>query len=73
MGVFGDHRDWNPIHTAPLGEDVSLMVTDGRGESYRLLCPCRHTAAGWVSSSKGTPLAVTPVEWKRYIPLRKKR
>ena len=31
------------------------------------------TAAGWVNSSKGTPLAVTPVKWKRYVPDRRKQ
>jgi hypothetical protein len=35
--------------------------------------PCRRTAAGWVSSNKGTPLVVTPIKWKQYIPSREKR
>jgi hypothetical protein len=33
------------------------MVTDGQGEPYALNWPCRRTAAGWVSSNKGTLLA----------------
>jgi hypothetical protein len=38
--------DWRPIDTAPWEEDVTLLVTDGRG---------------------GTPLAVTPLQWKPYV------
>jgi hypothetical protein len=64
MRVLENNYGWNPIETAPLEEDVSLEVTDGRGAPYRLPNPCRRTASGWVSSSKGTPLAVTPVRWK---------
>jgi hypothetical protein len=61
---------WLSIDSAPLDEDVALLVTDGPSEPYPLKLPCRLTAAGWVSSSKGTPLAVTPVKWKPYIPPR---
>ena len=64
---------WNPIESAPLYEDVTLQVTDGRGEPYTLLDPSRLIAAGWVSSGKGTPLAVTPVKWRRYLPARSRR
>jgi hypothetical protein len=52
------------VDTAPLNEDVRLLVTDGQGEPYLLPYPCRRIAMGWVSS-KGTPLAVHPVKWKR--------
>jgi hypothetical protein len=57
---------WKPIESAPLDEDVGLQVTDGRGKPYTLRNPSRLTAAGWVSSGKGTPLAVTPVRWRPY-------
>jgi hypothetical protein len=60
--------DWRLIDTAPLDQDVTLLVTDGRGEPYPLPYPCKLTAAGWVSSDKGTPLAVTPLRWKPYVP-----
>jgi hypothetical protein len=64
--------DWRLIDTAPLDQDVTLLVTDGRGEPYRIPYPCKRTAeAGWVTSSKGTALAVTPLQWKPYIPPRK--
>jgi hypothetical protein len=36
-----------------------LIDTDGHGEPYAVFKPFRLTAAGWVSSEKGTPLAVT--------------
>jgi hypothetical protein len=58
---------WKPIQSAPFDEDVILQVTDGRGEPYSLRTPSRLTAAGWVSSRKGTPLAVTPVKWRRHF------
>jgi hypothetical protein len=74
MGVLADRYEWRPIaDAAPLDEDVTLLVTDGRGDPYRLPYPCRRTAAGWVSSSGGTPLAVTPLKWKPYTPPRKRK
>ena len=66
--MFSEKFGWQPIDTAPVGKDVMLMVTDGQGEPYAVLKPFKLTAAGWVSSGKGTPLAVTPVLWKPYIP-----
>jgi hypothetical protein len=73
MRVLEDNYGWNPIDTAPFDEDVTLEVTDGRGAPYRLPNPCRLTASGWVSSSKGTLLAVTPVKWKPHPAGRWKR
>jgi hypothetical protein len=68
MRVLENNFGWSPIDTAPLDEDVMLEVTDDRGECYRLPNPCRLTASGGVSSSKGTPLVVTPVKWKPHNP-----
>ena len=67
MWVPEDNYGWQSIDNAPFDVDVTLQVTDGRGAPYRLPNPCRLTASGWVSSSKGTPLAVTPVRWKPYL------
>jgi hypothetical protein len=64
MRSIHDSFGWRSLDSAPLDEDVTLLVTDGASEPYQLKLPCRRTAAGWVSSSKGTPLAVTPVKWK---------
>ncbi|HMF16898.1 MAG TPA: hypothetical protein VKE98_06790 [Gemmataceae bacterium] len=69
MEKFG----WQPIDTAPVGKDVVLMVPDGQGEPYAVLKPFKLTAAGWVSSGKGTPLAVTPLQWRLYVARPKKR
>jgi hypothetical protein len=52
---------WKSLESAPLNEDISLLVTHGRGTPYILVNPSRLTAAGWVSLNKGTPLAVTPL------------
>src|ERR1700683_3321807 len=66
--------DWRPIDTAPWEEDVTLLVTDGRGEPYPIPYPCKRTAdSGGVNSSRGTPLAVTPLQWKPYVSRLKKR
>jgi hypothetical protein len=64
---------WKSLESAPLDEDVTLQVTDGRGKPYILVNASKLTAAGWVSSSKGTLLAVTPVAWRRYFPPRGRR
>ena len=64
--MFSDKFGWHPISTAPINADSMLMVTDG-GEPYAVLKPFKLTAAGWVSSGKGTALAVTPLQWKRYV------
>jgi hypothetical protein len=65
--MFSEKFGWQPINTAPLDKDVMLFVTDGQGEPYAVYKPFKLTAAGWVSSGKGTPLAVTPLLWKPYI------
>jgi hypothetical protein len=66
--MFSEKFGWQPIETVPIGKDVMLFVTDGQGEPYAVYKPFKLTAAGWVSSGKGTPLAVTPLLWKPYIP-----
>jgi hypothetical protein len=60
------NHDWNPIESAPFDEDIALEVTDGRDKPYVLQWSCRRTATGWINSTKGTPLAVTPVRWRPY-------
>jgi hypothetical protein len=67
MRVLKNDFGWSLIDTAPFDEDVMLEVTDGQGEPYRLRNPCRLTASGWGSSSKGTGLVVTPVRWKHTL------
>ena len=50
--MFSERFGWKPIDTAPIDQDVALIVTDG-GEPYELYRPFKLTAAGWVSSGKG--------------------
>jgi len=66
MRVIQYSAGWQPLDSAPMDKDVTLLVTDGLSEPYPLKLPSRLTAAGWVSSAKGTPLAVTPTKWKPY-------
>jgi hypothetical protein len=68
MRVLENNFGWSLIDTAPFDQDVMLEVTDGQGEPYRLRHPSRLSVSGWVSSSKGTPLVVTPVKWKPHNP-----
>ena len=67
MRLIQHSAGWLSLDSAPLEEDVTLLVTDGASEPYPLKLPSKLTAAGWVSSSRGTPLAVTLVKWKPYI------
>ena len=69
MRLIQDTFGWRAIETAPLDEDEALLVTEGLSEPYELKYPCKRTDAGWVNSSRGTPLAVT---WKPYRPVRKR-
>jgi hypothetical protein len=68
MRALVDRFGWKPLDTAPFDQDATLMVSDGRGTTYALKSPFRLTVAGRVSASKGTPLSVTPLQWKRYFP-----
>jgi hypothetical protein len=69
MRALVDRFGWKPLDTAPFDQDVTLMVSDGRGTPYALKSPFRLTAAGWVSANKRTPLVVTPLQWKPYFPV----
>jgi hypothetical protein len=59
--MFSERYGWKPIDSAPVDQDVALIVTDG-GKPYLLNGPFKLTTAGWVSSGKGTRLAVTPLQ-----------
>jgi hypothetical protein len=69
--MFSEKFGWQPINTAPIDKDVMLIVTDG-GKPYAVLKPFKLTAVGWISSGKGTPLAVRPLQWKPYVARTKK-
>jgi len=38
-----EEKGWISVDTAPLNEDVKLLVTDGQGGPYVLPHPCRRT------------------------------
>jgi hypothetical protein len=52
---------------------IRAALIAGGGKPYLLNGPFKLTAAGWVSSGKGTPLAVTPLQWRPYVARPKKR
>jgi hypothetical protein len=58
---------WKSLECVPLDEDVIVLVSDGRGEPYRLSFPCKLTHVGWVSSGKGAFLTVTPLKWRTFF------
>jgi hypothetical protein len=64
--MFSERYGWKPIDSAPVDQDVALIVTDG-GKPYLLNGPFKLTAAGWVSSGESTRLAVTPLQWRPYF------
>jgi hypothetical protein len=55
---------WKPIETAPLDEDVTVLVIGGTGDTYALPFAAKRTLNGWLSSRNGTHLLVTPVKWR---------
>jgi hypothetical protein len=55
---------WKPIETAPLAEDVMVLVISETGDTYALPFAARRTSNGWISSRNGTHLLVTPVKWR---------
>jgi hypothetical protein len=63
---------WTPIQQAPNDIDVRLRVVGDDGSTYVLPVPCRLKDGVWISSAKGTPLKVRPVEWQRFWTLPKK-
>jgi hypothetical protein len=56
--------------TAPVGEDVTLLVREGRGRRYRLPYPCRRTAAGRISSSNGTLQTAAAAKRRNATPMK---
>jgi hypothetical protein len=58
--MFSERFGWQPIDMAPIDKDVALIVTNGQGEPYAVFKPFKLTAAGWVSSGKGTPWRPLP-------------
>ena len=79
MGCMGRTKfgspDWQPIETCPSDEDVTLLVSDGSAQPYRLPFNCKRTSDGWVNAKTGSLLTVEPTRWHRptRMPLEKPR
>ena len=58
---------WQPITTAPLGQDLELAVIDG-GHNYALVFPCRRDVAGrgWIKVDTGERVEVHPTHWREW-------
>jgi hypothetical protein len=55
--------DWQPIDSAPFGEDLQLSVIEGE-EFHFLVFPCRRTKDGWLHGLTGTLVPVRPTHWR---------
>ena len=53
--------NWQPIHSAPFGQDLQLSVIEG--EVHSLAFPCRQTAGGWMNRS-GKKVDINPSHWR---------
>jgi hypothetical protein len=57
---------WQPIESAPKGENLRLRVMDAAGAEYSLSFPCMLTDRGFVTP-KGTVLQVAPTHWMSFM------
>lgn len=61
----GSGRMWQPIATAPYGDELQLAVIDRDGE-HCLVFPCRRTADGWLHAATGARIDVRPTHWRAW-------
>ena len=57
--------DWQPIDSAPFGEDLQLSVIEG-DEVHFLVFPCRRTTEGWLHGLTNKPVPVRPTHWRLF-------
>lgn len=57
--------DWQPIATAPFGEDLELSVIEN-GEVHSLVFPCRRSGQGWSDSHTRREVPVHPTHWRSW-------
>jgi hypothetical protein len=55
--------DWQPIATAPFGEDLELSVIEN-GEVHSLAFPCRRSEDGWSERQTNRIVGVYPSHWR---------
>jgi hypothetical protein len=66
MDLSGSDKQWNPISTAPMEENLEVRVEDSFGR-YVLLFPCRLLRGeGWINGWLETPLTAVPVDWRKW-------
>jgi hypothetical protein len=58
--------DWQPIDSAPFGQDLQLGVIEG-GEAHSLVFPCRRTNDGWLNGRTNRPVPVRPTHWRPWV------
>ena len=58
--------DWQPIDSAPFGQDLQLGVIEG-GEVHSLVFPCRRTKDGWLNGRTSKPVPVRPTHWRPWV------
>ena len=62
-GVFTVSEDWQPISSAPTGQDLRLSVIEG-SEVHSLVFPCRLVGNSWASAINGAIVDVNPSHWQ---------
>jgi hypothetical protein len=64
IDLAGNDKEWKPISTAPMEENLEVRLEDPFGR-YVLLFPCKLISGeGWINSWLETPLAANPVDWR---------
>lgn len=54
---------WNPVATAPFGQDLQLAVIDQDGV-HALVFPCQRERTGWRNVVTGAPVDIRPTHWR---------
>ena len=55
--------DWQPIDSAPFGEDLQLSVIEDE-EVHFLVFPCRRTKDGWLHGLTKKLVPIRPTHWR---------
>jgi hypothetical protein len=64
--LTGVGKEWHPISTAPVEQELEVRLEDPFGR-YVLLFPCKLVPGqGWINSRLETPLRADPVDWRHW-------
>jgi hypothetical protein len=58
--------DWEPIDTAPFGQNLEICVIE-QGEVHALIFPCRRVDGGWSSADTEERVIVHPTHWRYWF------